>query len=340
MRMRGSLSFPARRLLRASSTRGAPSRWQKQKQQRPRRRLSRRFAEGGGGLLSRPEGDTTEEVDCERRANPDAGPSDDDDASCSALYSELYGVDGMSHLEEEAHLQMVFSLLGAGENVEREIEAAVDEGDIDGRTLAVVYHRLQHAQRESPDGDVDGEDGYASAAHGLALLYSRMLTAYEKRRLSPHMKLLDEALDVMLDEDVGDETARLIAVSDLLRANFVGADLEADPLALAHYLAQAETDPAVMAEVDAYYDARLQREDFVYQVEERLAQVEAEFARLDGGPKGGLEDGEGATKDPAAASPADWIDQVEQETLRQSERSHRDTVLKYIRYIVDVARQV
>ena len=84
----------------------------------------------------------------------------------------------------------------------------------------------------------------------------------------------------------------------------------------------------------------LQREDFVYQVEERLAQVEAEFARLDGGPKGGLEDGEGASKDPAAATPADWIDQVEQETLRQSERSHRDTVLKYIRYILDVARQV
>ena len=78
-------------------------------------------------MLSRPEGDTTEEVDCERRANPDAGPSDDGDASCSALYSEVYGVEGMSHLEEEAHLQMVFSLLGAGENVEREIEAAVDE---------------------------------------------------------------------------------------------------------------------------------------------------------------------------------------------------------------------
>ena len=169
----------------------------------------------------------------------------------------------------------------------------------------------------------------------LSILYNKLETEYQKRNLSPTMKLLGECLDVLLDADAdeedgeGDErdgeTRRLLRVKRLLDESFLQADLGLDPISAASVFARAESDEKLQAEIDSYLDGKLQKDTFVTEVEERLEALRAEFREME-------------REDQEAARGSEWIEGVERRNHSRTQKMQRDRIIKYVTYILDLAQ--
>ena len=239
-----------------------------------------------------------------------------------------YGV-SVTKDEEKLRIRQIMRLLYAGNRLEEEMSKAVESGEVDEKTLAVLHHKIsktREKQRQTRNEKDEGDEEDDTTLRALSILYARLQQEYRKRNISPSMKLLSDALDVLLVEDE-DETERLLRVKDLLDAHFVQADLGLDPISAASIFARAETSREAQHEIDSYLRGRMQKNEFVAEVEERLQSLQEEFAVVDRKEQqkssSGSEDG--------------WIENIEKQNLYKTQRMQREKILKYLKYVIDLA---
>ena len=268
---------------------------------------------------------------------PPRGHSDRAASSASATSSDAaegargleaydaYGV-AVTREEEKERIRQVVRLLHSGSSLDDAVREGVESGGVDGKTLAVLHRRIHGGETAG------GEEGSGGPAmrKALSVLYDKLLAEYQKRNLSPSMRLLGECLDLLLDEGgegegQGGETERLLRVKDLLDGSFLRADLGLDPISAAGLFARADADPRLQAQIDGYLDSRMEKDVFVREVEARLDSLRGEFAELD-------------EEEDRLAGEGDWIDGVEMRNTIRAKRAQRERILKYVSYVADLAK--
>ena len=213
--------------------------------------------------------------------------------------------------EERESMRKVIKLLYSGDRLEEEVHRAIETGDVDERTLQALKRRISRTRER------DDLDKLENAHRALTLLYEKLSTEFNKRSLTPSMKLLSECLDVLLEEEE-DETERLLKVKDLLDKSFLEADLGLDALSAASLFAQARDDHEIQNEIDSYMSGRLQKDAFLSEVGGRLDALKREFELAE----------------EQEASQESWIDGIE----NRNRKSQRDKIVKYMNYIIDLAK--
>ncbi len=268
---------------------------------------------------------------------------------------DAYGV-SVSREEERERIRQIISLLYSGAQLEAKVAKAVENGSVDRKLLAVLHHKVSGGAEGAgsdgdggDDGDV-GNGGDGAMGKALSLLYEKIHSEYQKRNISPSMQLLSDALEALLDEEgEADETKRLLRVKDLLDARFVRADLGLDPMRAAALFAEAEHDEALQREIDAYSEGRLQAATFLGEVEGRMRTLREEFAELERDERRqqqqqqraaspSVAEGGGGAQEEGEALDTSWIEQVEVENAQRAQKRQRDKILKYMTYIIDLAK--
>jgi hypothetical protein len=268
---------------------------------------------------------------------------DESEGGASYDYDE-YGV-SMTREEEKARIQQIMKLLYSGHRLEEEMSKAIESGEVDEKTLAVLHHKIRKVAREGqqkttiPSTNEEEDD---TTLRALSILYTRLQQEYRKRNISPSMKLLSDALDVMLEEEgegEGEgETERLLRVKDLLDEHFVQPDLGLDPISAASIFAQAEKSKRAQVEIDSYLRGRMPKSEFVAEVEERLQSLREEFAALD--RREAAEEEEKKTRQAGNSlvdSDNGWIENIQKQNLHKTQKMQREKILKYLKYIIELA---
>ena len=256
-----------------------------------------------------------------------------------------YGL-SLTREEERESIRRVVKLLYAGTKLDDEIREAVRSGDIDEKALAVLHHKVNNVEDETQDEREDEDDDRSkekrsTTQRALSALYDKILLEYQKKSVSPSMKLLSDALDIMLEEedsseDGDDETQKLLKVKRLLDDHFLSADLGYDPLTAAEYFAEAGRNEEVREAIDTYITGRIQKSVFVVEVEERLIAVEQEFQSIDRSDRESI--AAAMRKGEKGGSVETWIEVKEQQNLYKTQKMQREKILKYLKYILELSK--